>query len=186
MTKRIFAMLLILAMVLSLVPAVVSAEDAVVASDKAGTHTAAEHQCESCGTTEWLPWESSTTLPTSGHYYLTKDVAMTAPINDFAGTVHICLNGYVVKADSGKHIFNTRGVAEVVITDCTAYTDDQDVYHAGAITGGVDSVNGGGVAFVRKGGVVKLYDGRITGNRTTKYQVCFYRMTYRLMRQHTR
>jgi len=168
MTKRIFAMLLILAMVLSLVPAVVSAEDAVVASDKAGTHTAAEHQCESCGTTEWLPWESSTTLPTSGHYYLTKDVAMTAPINDFAGTVHICLNGYVVKAASGKHIFNTRGVAEVVITDCTAYTDDQDVYHAGAITGGVDSVNGGGVAFVRKGGVVKLYDGRITGNRTTK------------------
>ena len=164
MAKRLLAAILAFVLVLSLVPAVVSAEDAVVASDKAGTHTAAAHKCEACGSTEWLPWDSATTLPKSGHYYLTKDVNMTAPINDFAGTVHICLNGYVVKAAPGKHHFNTRGVAEVVITDCTAYYDEDQVYHAGAMTGGADAANGGGIAFIRRGGVVKLYDGRFTGN----------------------
>ena len=156
-------MALVLAMVLTWIPAAVTAEETVTASAKAGTHTAA-HKCEACESTEWLPWESSTSLPTSGHYYLTKNVTMTAPINDYAGTVHICLNGYVVKAASGKHHFNTRGVAEVVFTDCTAYTDSEGVYHAGALTGGADAVNGGGVAFVRRGGVVKIYDGRYTGN----------------------
>lgn len=165
MVKRLLAAVMALAMVLTLIPAVVSAEDPVVKSDKAGTHTAAEHKCEECGTTQWLPWDSATTLPKSGHYYLTKDVTMTAPINDFAGTAHICLNGFVVKAASGKHHFNTRGVAEVVITDCTAYYDAEEVYHAGAFTGGQDGVNGGGVAFIRRGGVVKVYDGRFTGNQ---------------------
>ena len=51
MKKRIFAMAMALAMVLSLVPVVATAEPAAVtASPKAGTHTDAGH-CDDCGLT---------------------------------------------------------------------------------------------------------------------------------------
>lgn len=164
MMKRLFAGLLALVLVLSLLPAVVSAEpEAVTKTDKAGTHTA-DHKCEECGAV-FTEWTSGDSLPGAGHYYLTKDVNLTKEIS-VTGELHLCLNGYVVKATAGKRIFSTKDntATELVITDCTAYTDDAGVYHAGALTGGQDASAGGGAVFVRKMGVMKVYDGRITQN----------------------
>jgi len=164
MMKRLFAGLLALAMVMSFVPAVVTAEpEAVIKTDKAGTHTA-DHKCEECGAV-FTEWTSGDSLPGAGHYYLTKDVNLTKEIG-VTGELHLCLNGYVVKATAGKRIFGTKDntATELVITDCTAYTDAAGVYHAGALTGGQDASAGGGAVFVRKMGVMKVYDGRITQN----------------------
>ena len=61
MMKRLLAGLLALAMVMSFVPAVVSAEpEAVTKTDKAGTHTA-DHKCEECGSTDWKTWSDGST-----------------------------------------------------------------------------------------------------------------------------
>ena len=167
MMKRLLAGLLALALVLSFVPVVVSAEpETVTRTDKAGTHTA-DHTCEECGAV-FTEWTSNNSLPGAGHYYLTKDVTLTKEIS-VTGELHLCLNGFVVKAAAGKRLLSTKDntATELVITDCTAYTDAEGVYHAGALTGGQDASAGGGAVFVRKMGVMKVYDGRITQNTST-------------------
>jgi len=166
MTKRILAMVLVLAMVLSLVPAVVLAEGTeVVASPKAETHTDAGHS-DDCGLTSgWQEWTDGTTLPTAGQYVLKTDVNLTGDIL-MTGDLTLCLNGHVIKAAENKRIIGTMKNAEstLTITDCTAYTDENGVYQAGALTGGIRKSDGGGAIFVRRGGTLKVYDGRITGN----------------------
>jgi len=167
MKKRLLSMLLVLTLVLSMVPVAVLAEEVqVTATPKAGTHTDA-HKCEECGAA-FEEWTGTDSLPGTGHYYLTGDVTLTAE-RQVTGELHLCLNGYVIKAAANKRIFNTKGdtATELVITDCTAYTDAEDVYHAGALTGGLDKSAGGGAAFIRRMGVMKVYDGRITGNTST-------------------
>ena len=165
MMKKMISWFLVLAMVLSLVPVVATAET-VIKTDKAGTHTA-DHICEECGAA-FTEWTSNNSLPGAGHYYLTKDVTLTKEIS-VTGELHLCLNGFVVKAAAGKRLLSTKDntATELVITDCTAYTDAEGVYHAGALTGGQDASAGGGAVFVRKMGVMKVYDGRITQNTST-------------------
>lgn len=168
MLRKLFSLLLVLSIVLSVTPVVpVSAEQIpMTASPAAGNHTAT-HVCEEC-TTAWTAWESDNSLPSTGHYYLTKNVTLTKEIS-ITGKLHLCLNGYVITAAAGKRIFNTKGdtATELVITDCTAYTDAAGVYYAGVLTGGQDSSAGGGAIFIRRGGVVKIHDGRLTGNTST-------------------
>lgn len=167
MKRRILSFVLVLAMVLSFVPVfAVAAEEEVKASPKAGGHTNAAHKCEECDSTDWTPWNSGSTLPTEGHYVLTSDITLTGEIT-MTGDLHICLNGYVLTGKGDRRLIGTKSNADttLVITDCTAYTDEDQVYHAGALTGGVDtSTGGGGAIFVRRGGSCKVYDGRITGN----------------------
>ena len=82
--KKILSAILAIVLVLSMVPAVVTAE--------AGTHSA-DHVCEKCGASAtWTAWTSKTTLPTSGHYYLTGDV--TVSNQTVASNLCLCLNGY--------------------------------------------------------------------------------------------
>ena len=167
MMKRLLSGLMALVLVLSLVPAAAAAEpETVAATDKAGSHTA-EHKCQACGET-FQKWESTTTVPTAGHYYLSGDVTLTKEYT-VSGKLHLCLNGYVIRAAAGKRIFGTKSdtATELVITDCTAYTDGEGVYHAGALTGGKDTSAGGGAIFARRLAVVKIYEGRITGNTST-------------------
>lgn len=168
MTKRIFAMVLALCMVLSLVPVVAVAETATVsATAKAGTHTAAGHS-DDCGLTEgWLPWEQSNSLPTSGQYYLTKNVTLTGEVQ-ISGDLTLCLNGYVISTTGTKRVLSTKDGSGLTftVTDCTAYTEN-DVYYAGAITGGKDASAGGGAVFVRRSTTMKLYDGRLTQNTSS-------------------
>ena len=167
--KKILSVLLVLAMVLSMVPVSVTAAGTVEASPKAGTHQTTGHTCEDegCGETNWLPWPTTGTLPTEGHYYLTQNMEQTQMVSVPAGkSLHLCLNGYVIEKTTTNRLFSVSDVgAELVITDCTAYTDDNGVYRAGAITGGVDTgTSGGGAVFVYADATLKLYDGIITGN----------------------
>lgn len=159
-------MLLVLAMLLSFVPTVVTAADTVEVSPKAGTHESAGHS-DDCGlTTGWTEWTDSTSLPAEGQIVLKTNVTMTKEVL-MTGDLTICLNGFVVTGPSGARIIGTKANADttLTVTDCTAYTDENGVYQAGALTGGQDkSSTGGGAIFVRRGGSFKLYDGRITGN----------------------
>lgn len=168
MKKRIFAMALALVMVLSLVPVVATAEPAAVtASPKAGTHTDAGHS-DDCGLTDrWTAWDKADSLPTSGQYYLTKDVTLTGE-TQISGDLTLCLNGFVIKTTGNKRVLSTKDGSGVTftVTDCTAYTEN-DVYYAGAITGGKDASAGGGAVFVRRSTTMKLYDGRLTQNTST-------------------
>ena len=173
MAKRIMAMMLALAMVLSLAPTVVLAdgEQEVTRSPKAGSHTVAGHsdECSAhCGNgVSWTAWDGDVTkLAAGGHYYLTADTTLTKDV-EVAADLHLCLNGYVLTAATNKRVLTTKGdtAVEVVISDCTAYTQDGKLY-AGAITGGIDtSTNtGGGAMFVRRGGQVHLYKIRLLKN----------------------
>ena len=175
MMKKLIAWTLTLALLLSFAPQLtwgVSAEGAPAAH----SHSAAQHDCEcgAVGCTEeghkkvtYEPWTSTTALPTSGNYYLTGNVNL-ADETGVTADLNLCLNGYTVTAASGKQIMTTpkNNNLTVVISDCTAYTDAEDKYTAGVLTGGVDKGKGrgGGAIQIRDGGNLKLYDGIITGN----------------------
>ena len=164
MKKRMLSWLLVLAMVLSMLPAVVLAEgEPVTQSPRAGTHTNAGHS-DDCGLTSgWTEWTDSTGLPTQGQIVLMCNVDLKSEIT-MTGDLTICLNGYVVTAAPWCRIIGTDGSTTLTITDCTAY-EDNGVYYAGALTGASYTGSSGGAAFfVRKYGTMKLYDGRITGN----------------------
>ena len=120
-------------------------------------------------TVEWAAWESTTTLPTSGNYYLLNDVQMSDAIS-VSAELNLCLNGHTVTAAEGKrHIASVKDKdVHIVICDCTAKTVD-DVYTAGKLTGGLDKSDntGGGSIYLRAGAKLELFDGIITGNRST-------------------
>ena len=172
MAKRILAMVLVLVMTMSMLPlSLVSAEAAteVVASPKAGTHTDAGHG-DDCGvTTGWLPWDKADSLPTSGNYYLTKNVTLTKEHNTIDGELNLCLNGYVIKQTAKARVMSLKDMsgAKLTICDCTAY-EENGTYYAGAVTGGNDQTasTGGGCIFVRKSTALQIYDGRFVGNRS--------------------
>lgn len=167
MRKRILSVLLVLAMVLSFVPAVVTAAPVeTVVSPYAGTHATTGHTCEheGCGTTVWTAWPTDGTIPTAGHYYLTKNVQLTGQLGLSNKKLHICLNGFVMTAKANTRIGWLYGTTELVITDCTAHTEN-GIYYAGAMTGGVDKVSstgGGGAFYVYKGSLLEMHDGKIT------------------------
>ena len=169
MIKRMLAMVLVLAMVLSLMPTVVLAEGTeVVKSPRSGQHTDAGH-ADDCGLTSgWQAWgddPGETGLPTSGNWYLTKDIHVTGGVNT-TGDLNLCLNGFVIYKTGTGRIYGTQnGSANTMtICDCTAY-EDNGVYYAGALTGGLmTSQDGGGAVFVRRQGVLKVYDGRFVNN----------------------
>ena len=132
MTKRILAFVLVLVLTMSMLPvSLVSADEisdvvaAVKASPKAGTHTDAGHG-DDCGvTTGWLPWESDNSLPTSGNYYLTKNVTLTKEHNTIDGELNLCLNGYVIKQTAKARVMSLKDKsgAKLTICDCTAILD---------------------------------------------------------------
>ena len=168
MRKRLIAMALAMALVFSMLPVAISAEAAAVTkSPKAGTHTDAGHG-DDCGvTTGWQAWEKADSLPVSGSWYLTKDVTLTAE-HTITGSLNLCLNGFVVKQTAGSRVMGTKDKTNMTVNicDCTAY-EEADTYYAGAITGGNDlTATGGGAIFARRGSMLHIFDGRITGNKT--------------------
>jgi len=173
--KKLIAWTLTLVLVLSLAPRFalpVSAEGA----PEPHSHSAAQHDCE-CGKVScteeghkkvvYEPWTDTTSLPSSGNYYLTANVNL-ADETSVTADLNLCLNGYTVTAASGKQIITTpkNNTLTLVISDCTAHTDGSGNYTAGKLTGGVDKGNGrgGGAIQIRDKGNLKLYDGIITGN----------------------
>ena len=152
--KRIFAIVLVLAMLVSVMPtsALASEETREVHTHKVcGDVNCTEHE-----EITYQPWTDSTKLPADGNYYLATDVTLSgnAPLT---GKLYLCLNGHNVNLN-GHAIWN-QTIAH--ICDCTAKTEN-GIYTAGSISGG-SRTNGG--AFDMKAGTtyvaLHLYDGII-------------------------
>ena len=145
MAKRLFAMLLVVAMLLSFMPVV-----GVAAEDTLDKHTSHEG---------WTAWNDSTTLPTeAGKYYLTCDVELTAAVTINAN-VDLCLDGHTVtqKTSGKRHIFLGEGKGITFnLYDCVG---------TGTLTGG--SQGTGAVINVTRTTTFNMYGGKITGNVTT-------------------
>jgi len=145
--KKLFAWVLTLALLLSVMPQL---SLGVTAEPAAHSHSAAQHDCEHCdGVITWTAWDKTTSLPsTTGHYYLTADVNLSAAAERIVAgqDVVLCLNGYTITGgrDSTKNfsIFDVRG--KLTVSDCTAYTDENGVFHAGTVQKGYRSDSGGG------------------------------------------
>ena len=144
-----------------------------VATDGSHKHcyctTAKVSGCEHNNKVEWVAWESTTSLPASGNYYLLNDIVLTAE-QSISSNVSICLNGHTVKAADGKRHISTikDSGASIVLCDCTAKTEN-GVYTAGKLIGGIDKSGntGGGSIYVRAGSKLEIYDGIISGNYST-------------------
>ena len=119
----------------------------------AATAEGCDHQ-----SVKFAPWDKTDSLPTSGNYYLTADVALTKEIS-VTGDLTLCLNGFTVTAAENSRILSTPKDAGVtlVITQCGE--------GKGKLTGGVDTTTtGAGAIFLRGGNTMKLFGGEISGN----------------------
>lgn len=167
MLKRSIAWVLVLALVLSVMPLGVLAEGEK-AIPEAHSHSAAQHDCEHCdGAVTWTAWEKTDSLPTAGHYYLTADVKPTAQTK-LTGTSELvlCLNGYSI--DGSKLSTSTlyvQDTAKLTISDCTAYTDAEGVFHAGALKNGRAGGAMAGSIFSKHNCSVAVYNCFVTGSK---------------------
>lgn len=105
---------------------------------------------------EWTPWNGETT---SGHYYLTEDVSLTAEIDldasDAAIDMVIDLRGFDITGDGVAHIFDIRDGAILSICDTVG---------GGVISGANnDAGNGGNVYVYNLEATFNLYGGTVTG-----------------------
>lgn len=103
----------------------------------------------------------------TGYGYLTTDLKLGGP-QTWKVDKHLCLNGHSITAKAGNRVFSTENASPVtiVIQDCSAYTDETGVYHAGKLTGGENTSGGGGAFNVAVGSKICLQDGIITGNKS--------------------
>ena len=159
MTKRLFAWLLVLAMVLSLVPAITLGAVAE-GEDKHTNHEG------------WTAWSDKTKLPTAaGKYYLTVDVTLTKEWTVPTGDTHLCLDGHHITQTGNCRVLGVNAARTLSVYDC-AKAYEGETYVGGTISGGKSSDHGHGVWVARgnaggKPGVFNLYGGRITGNKYT-------------------
>lgn len=158
--KRICAMVLVLAMLVSVMPASAMAGG----ETKEAAHTHKECRDENCTERHeeitYTAWDKTDSLPTQGNYYLTKDVKLSKNAA-VTGNLHLCLNGHTVKLN-GCRIYLT---GKLSICDCSAATGEDGTYTAGSISGG-KSTNGGAIQTTASAEMY-LYDGMITGCAAT-------------------
>ena len=116
------------------------------------------------------PWRETDKLPTSGNYYLTRNVTLTK--NATLQNANVCLNGYTVTlSDVGR--INPSGTTQ--LTDCSV--DGKLESYPGKANGGVaissgskfylygGTLNGVKVEIGQTGGgTFNMYGGKITGN----------------------
>ena len=119
----------------------------------------------------FLPWTETDKLPTSGDYYLTRNVTL-AQREVSLGNANVCLNGYTVTLrDVGR--INPSGTTQ--LTDCSV--DGKLESYPGKANGGV-AISGGSKFYLyggtlngvkveigqTGGGTFNMYGGKITGN----------------------
>lgn len=159
MKKRLLSVLLVLSLVLSMVPATVTAADVHVK----GTH-AANAVCQKCKAAKtWTAWTSTTTLPTAGHYYLTGDVTVSDQTKN-TDNLCLCLNGYTINGpQSNKTFSSVKANKFIAIMDCTA-VEIKGVYTSGKITGAKNSAVGGAFYVANNNSALYICSGVIEGN----------------------
>ncbi|MBU5434423.1 S-layer homology domain-containing protein [Pseudoflavonifractor sp. MSJ-37] len=116
------------------------------------------------------PWTETDKLPTSGNYYLTRNVTLTG--NAGLKDANVCLNGYTVTlSDVGR--INPSGTTQ--LTDCSVNGKLES--YPGKANGGV-TISGGSKFYLyggtlngvkveigqTGGGTFNMYGGKITGN----------------------
>ena len=161
MKRRMFAILLSLAMVAGLMPENTQAEDIT------GEH---QDHCV-CGTEEyghqhdtsqkWTPVSEINDSLREGYYYLTQDVHTSSAWNPQDGVV-LCLNGHSIICDSDTAVINLSRNKSLTVTDCSTT-------ETGAITH-EEGKNGRGIC--NKGGTLNLWRGSISGNQYQGTEDC--------------
>ena len=121
----------------------------------------------------FLPWTRTDELPTSGDYYLTRNVTL-AQREVSLGNANVCLNGYTVTLrDVGR--INPSGTTQ--LTDCSVDGKGKLESYPGKANGGV-TISGGSKFYLyggtlngvkveigqTGGGTFNMYGGKITGN----------------------
>jgi len=203
MTKRILALLLVLAMVITCLPLAVVAEENQGSQPVVTAHTDAAHKCEHCEQAlAWTAWDGTTVLTDGGHYVLTADTMLAAPVELTAGSYVICLNGFALSGSPS--LFLLSGTAELTVVDCTARTEEEK-YVAGQLTGatsgavqlkgdakltvydgiftgnaytGTASTEGGGAIYANDNAQVNILGGEISGNSSAKYGGAIFARNY--------
>ncbi len=186
MKKRITAMALLLAMLLSLLPAnAVAVEEptpteaaaavtepvqetapaeteAATAPQLAADHT---HNCSHCGDAApqggWTAWPEGGTPSAAGHYYLTGDVTLSKTWS-ISKDITLCLAGHTLSAGSlTTRMISIGAGGRLSITDCT---------DTGKLQGSSACTSNGGIILVNRsttagtvGGELRLYGGTLTG-----------------------
>lgn len=165
-------------------------------------HTGAGHS-SSCGTSitfnEWTDAEAqekygegataANRLPSSGDWYLTQPVTLTATHEVNGGKLNLCLNGNSVTLDAEGAVFSVKSGGVLNLTDCKGtscgsitHTESKNGagvsvgtgsdgtaagtfnLYGGTITGNSNNGNGGGVS-VLSDGQFNMYGGTITNNK---------------------
>jgi len=146
--KKILALVLALVLVGSMIP--------TATAETAHSHNVcADSSCKEHSAVTWQPWSNATTLPTSGQYYLTTDVTMSAQVKT-TGNLKLCLNGHTVTATGGaRHIMVGYGYT-LDLSDCGT---------TGKLTGGT-AAWGASISLDYKA-TFNMYGGTITGNENT-------------------
>lgn len=102
--------------------------------------------CTDKGEVTFTEWERDDILPTSGNYYLTKNVKLSAG-QTITGNVILCLNGYKIEAAAGVTVNGT-----LTITDCVG---------SGSIVGVDKKQTGVNIQYNKGAGTLNLYGGTI-------------------------
>lgn len=141
---------LLLAVLLTLVSAT-----AVFALDDS---TACPHCKE---TVDWVLWDGSA-ITKNGHYYLSGDVSLDAPLELTGLDVVIDLGGNTLAAPSTNRAFTMADGATLSLVDTSAEK-------TGTLKGATNCETGAGAIYASTGSIVNLYSGTITGGVTASY-----------------
>ena len=143
-SKRTFTFLLALTLVLTTVPAPISAEE-----------TAEPAKCPCCETAaEWVEVNSQTENPFSepGHYRLTENVTLQGENIVLDWGITLDLNGFHLYAPEGYRAFSVSADQTLNVVDLSETAN-------GAIIGNTAATAIGGVLYVK--GTLNLYSGRL-------------------------
>ena len=135
----------------------------------------------------YTAWTSSTSLPTSGKYYLTKDVTLSERLF-LTGDLSLCLNDHCINLN-GAHNIRVKEGHTFNLYDCgttkryytisnniatgisTTVTDENHSFTGGYITGGLstDASCEGFILVEGENSVFNMYGGTIIGNSNVGY-----------------
>lgn len=169
-SKKLLSLLMAVAMVLSLVPAI-SLQAEAAEFDPATT------VCDACGTAPvggWTEISASTTgvtLSTSGHYYLSGELnGSTNPMLKIEAGVTVCLHSNGQRIRQSRTASNTTKTVAINVAGTLNYMGDGTVLNRSATTTYPSVV-------IASGGSVKLYGGTFYNFDPSAYVASGYAVT---------
>ena len=153
MKKKMYAILLSLAMVAGLMPDNTWAEDIPSTHKNHCICVTGEYNHEHDDTINWQPLSEINDSIESGYYYLEGDIHTTSEWKVY-GKVNLCLNGHSIICDSDTAAINIGREGILTITDCSAG-------ETGTITHS-DGKNGRGIYNI---GTLNFWRGSVDSNK---------------------